>query len=167
MGDFDQDTRVAPLGEGRFRIELSRDWEIRGPNGGYIAAISLRAAGHEARLDRPACFSGHFLGVGDFSTTDIFVEPIEQGRLVLLIDTMGWIAASQPHPGPDFTAPNIDLTVGLHQIDPKSEWLLADHACEVATGGLMGATGRVWSENRRLLATGGAQLYCVPVPRPD
>ena len=44
MGDFEADTRLE--GEnGRYRASISRDWEIWGPNGGYVAAIALRAAG--------------------------------------------------------------------------------------------------------------------------
>ena len=48
------------------RAELSRDWEIWGPNGGYVASIALRAAGAHSRFDRPATLVGHFLGVADF-----------------------------------------------------------------------------------------------------
>ena len=33
-----------------------------------------------------------------------------------------------------------------------------------AIGGLIHATGRVWSASGELLASGGSQLYCVPAP---
>ena len=52
--------------DGHYQATLSRDWEIWGPNGGYIAAIALRAAGAHSRFDRPATLVGHFLGVADF-----------------------------------------------------------------------------------------------------
>ena len=77
---------------------------------------------------------------------------------------MSWPAACQPHPDAAFVAPNLDVTAWFHAAAPESEWLLADHECRVATGGLMGTTGRVWSHDRRLLASGGAQLFCVPAP---
>jgi acyl-CoA thioesterase II len=67
MGDLEQDTRVEGT-DGKYTAELSRDWEIWGPNGGYIASIALRAAGAHSRFDRPASIVGHFLGVADFST---------------------------------------------------------------------------------------------------
>jgi hypothetical protein len=44
MGDLERDTRLAG-GEGRYTATLSRDWEIWGPNGGYLASLALRAAG--------------------------------------------------------------------------------------------------------------------------
>src|SRR5262249_55377780 len=65
MGDLALDTAVAGR-DGRYTANLSRDWEIWGPNGGYVAAIALRAAGAHSRFDRPASLVGHFLGVGHF-----------------------------------------------------------------------------------------------------
>jgi acyl-CoA thioesterase len=42
--DFDRETAVRPLGDGRYESRLDRAWWVhRGPNGGYLAAIVLRA----------------------------------------------------------------------------------------------------------------------------
>jgi acyl-CoA thioesterase-2 len=270
MGDFEADTRVEGE-QGRYRAMLSRDWEIWGPNGGYVATIALRAAGREARIARPASLAAHFLGVARFEAVDVEVTPLHQGRssesfrvgvrqgerpileaivrtaargpglehdvarapelpapeglrnrdelykaewgppfpfwsnletrpihperfeeeprprepvwrewyrfrpratfddpfvdagrVLLLLDTLSWPAASQPHPDAPFRAPNLDVTAWFHRAEPESEWLLADHESHVAEGGLMGTTGRVWSRAGRLLASGGAQLFCVP-----
>jgi acyl-CoA thioesterase-2 len=65
MGDLAVDTRVEG-GSGEYRAALSRDWEIWGPNGGYIASIAMRGAGAHSRFDRPASLVGHFLGVASF-----------------------------------------------------------------------------------------------------
>ena len=272
MGDFEVDTRVEVLGQGRYRAELSEDWNIWGPNGGYVAAIALRAAGREARIPRPASFSAHFLSVARFAPVEIRVtalrrgrrsesfrvaieqegrsileamartaaegpglehdvarmpdvpdpeelkssdslrdpewpvyafwqnldarpvwperfserfvprDPIfrewyrfrpratfedlflDAGRQLLLIDTLSWPAACQPHPEPDFQAPNLDVSAWFVRSDPAGEWLLADHECPIAESGVMGTTARIWSRDGRLLAQGGAQLLCVPVP---
>ncbi len=41
---FEADTAIEPLGGGRFAAELSERWWVsRGPNGGYVAAVILRA----------------------------------------------------------------------------------------------------------------------------
>ena len=276
MGDFELDTRLERVAEDRFRATLSRDWEIWGPNGGYVASIALRAAGQVAKVQRPASFSGHFVSVGQFDTIDVGVRTIRAGRrtesfavsitqagrplfeglvrtaaqgpglehdvaeipeetlpselrsiqevvdeqlgdaaedspfpfwsnfdvkpvwperfvpgprqahdpifrewyrftprpsfddpfldaarALLMIDTASWIAASQPHPNSPFVAPNLDVTAWFHRAEPDSEWLLVDTRCSVAEAGLMGTEACVWSESGKLLATGGAQLFCV------
>ncbi len=51
--DFAAETAVHALGDGRFAAEINPKWDvIRGPNGGYIAAIILRAL--LAAVDDPA-----------------------------------------------------------------------------------------------------------------
>jgi acyl-CoA thioesterase len=81
MGDLETDTAVEPIGEdGRSRARLSRDWEIWGPNGGYLAVIALRAAGATTPLRRPASFTCHFLGVADFDAVDLEVRPLRVSK---------------------------------------------------------------------------------------
>ncbi|NNL65553.1 MAG: thioesterase family protein [Myxococcales bacterium] len=280
MGDFEIDTRLTPVeGEpGRYRISLSEDWRIWGPNGGYLAGIALRAAGLEARVRRPASFHAHFLSIARFDSVDVTVTPVRVGRRsesfrvtieqtgkpilealvrtaaevpglshdvapmpevpapdglrnvetllrdfgraddskhafwqnlerrpidperlrsdewkagppslvewyrfrprdrfddvfldaarsLLLLDTLTWPAAAQPHaPEPGFIAPNIDVTSWFHAAAPEEPWLLADVEGPIAAGGLMGTRGRVFSASGQLLASGGAQLFCVPEP---
>jgi len=71
MGDLAADTTVTGS-IGRYQARLSRDWEIWGPNGGYLASIALRAAGAHSQFGRPVSISGHFLGVATFD--DVIVE---------------------------------------------------------------------------------------------
>ena len=53
MSAFARATTPEPLGDGRYRATMSRDWWIvRGPNGGYVAAVLVRAM--EAELADPA-----------------------------------------------------------------------------------------------------------------
>ncbi len=66
MGDLATDTAIAACADGRFTANLSRDWEIWGPQGGYLASFALRAAGAHCGLARPASIVGHFLGVASF-----------------------------------------------------------------------------------------------------
>ena len=273
MGDFELDTRVEGSA-GKYKAHISQDWEIWGPNGGYVAAIALRAAGMEAEVKRPASFTCHFLSRAKFDNVDLEVDVVQRGRrsesihvvmrqegrpivqgllrtaaegpglkhdvatmpevpepeglktwpqifpeqegppypfwnnvegrvmdperaleqprrpyppvyrewyrfqpratfddlwvdagrLLLMIDTLSWPAASMPYVDPEYQAPNLDVTAWFHRAAPESEWLLADHEGPLAEGGLMGTTARIWSREGKLLASGGAQLLCVPVP---
>lgn len=79
MGDLAADTALEGAG-GRYSIELSRDWEIWGPNGGYLAAIALRAAGAEAKFPRPASFYCQFLAVADFGLVDLEVTTLRSSK---------------------------------------------------------------------------------------
>src|SRR6059036_459132 len=80
MGDLASDTAVEGL-DGRYTARFSRDWEIWGPNGGYIASLALRAAGAHSRFDRPASLVGHFLGVATFDRPlDIRVETLRPAK---------------------------------------------------------------------------------------
>jgi acyl-CoA thioesterase len=90
---------------------------------------------------------------------DLFIDA---ARPLILLDTFGWPAVYQKYKGADYTAPNLDTNVCFHQFAPQSEWLLVDHECPMATDGLLGVNGRVWSADGRLLAGGSAQLCCIP-----
>jgi len=80
LGDFEIDTRLEPSGESEFRATLSEDWAIWGPNGGYVAAIALRAVGLVSKVGRPATFAGHFLSVARFEEIDVRVTAVKIGR---------------------------------------------------------------------------------------
>jgi acyl-CoA thioesterase len=73
LGDFAVDTAVSGA-DGRYTATLSPEWEIWGPNGGYVATIALRAAGAESRFTRPATFTGQFLSVARFEPVELHVE---------------------------------------------------------------------------------------------
>jgi len=275
MGDLGIDTEVRGR-DGRYTAELTRDWEIWGPNGGYIAAIALRAAGAHSRFDRPVTLVGHFLGVADFTTVDIEVKTLREAkraesihvsmtqhgqaifdamvwavgdvsgfehdvtempdvpapdalpsneerlaaaggrqsfkfwenfdqrspmwiddwenrptrepefsqwfrylprstfddpwldacRSLILLDTIGWPAASQLHPRVGFIAPSIDLSVAFHRSMPDEPWLFAQATSPSANGGLVACESRVWARSGELLAVGASQLLCRPAPTP-
>jgi len=61
---FDADTAIEPAGDGRWRAEISERWFVgRGPNGGLLAALAVRAmealAGDPERV--PRSLTLHFL----------------------------------------------------------------------------------------------------------
>jgi acyl-CoA thioesterase len=286
-----------------FATTLSREWEIWGPNGGYLAALALRAAGLSAEIGRPASFYCHFLRSPEFAPVELevtalrrgrrseslsvgmtqagrpvlqalvrtaaqapgyehqeprppevppagelrnieqllapdrrppfafwanierrptdqtdphrgraaeqadhaddanqavrthqpagaaepsstsepsravarewtrfrptatFADPfLEAARALILLDTYGWPAAYRRYRDRSMVAPNLDTAAWFHRFNPRSEWLLIDQACPIGHAGLLGVGGRVWDSEGRLLATGGAQLCCLPAP---
>ena len=76
MANFLDDTRVEPGEPGRFGAALSPSWAVWGPNGGYVAAIALRAALAQSRLPRPASLQCHFLAVGEFASVELRVTSL-------------------------------------------------------------------------------------------
>jgi acyl-CoA thioesterase-2 len=272
MGDLDQDTRLEGS-DGHYRATLSPDWEIWGPNGGYLAVIALRAAGAEARVRRPVAFAAHYLSVARFAPVDLevtvlhrgrrseslrvtmrqegrpileamvrtaaevpglahdaapapdvtgpdglrnsrelygreaqyrfwynfesrpvdpdtwrdgrpsrapvvrewyrflptarFDDPfLDAGRALLLVDTLVWPASCQHHVMPAYLAPSLDVVAWFHRACHDAEWLLCEARAPIAEGGLIGGGVRIFTPDRRLVASGGALLFCVPAPPP-
>jgi acyl-CoA thioesterase len=60
---FDADTAIEPLGGGRFAAAMSERWWVgKGPNGGYVAAVILRAIQALGGTERaPRSLTVHFL----------------------------------------------------------------------------------------------------------
>jgi len=80
MGDLGVDTAVTKVADGRYRATVSREWEIWGPMGGYMASFALRAAGAESTFTRPASFFCHYLGVARFDEIELDVTKLRGGR---------------------------------------------------------------------------------------
>jgi acyl-CoA thioesterase len=82
---FERDTAVTALGEGRYGARIDRGWWIiAGPNGGYVAAIVLRAVvaavGDATRRPRSATF--HYLRPPDEGPVEVEVTVERSGRNV-------------------------------------------------------------------------------------
>lgn len=88
MGALHIDTAVRRDGD-RLAANLSEDWNIWGPNGGYVAAIALRAAGALAPADhRPATLSVQYVAVGAFGHADVDATVAKRGRNAWLINVV-------------------------------------------------------------------------------
>ena len=107
-----------------------------------------------------------------FRPESTFDDPwVDAARSVILLDVCGWPAASRHHAHrwpdrPEWMAPNVDLYVAFHEPAAADPWLLIDGHAPSGGAGLIGWTGRVWSTDRRLVASGAGQLLCRPVPPP-
>jgi acyl-CoA thioesterase len=121
----------------------------RRPQGSATADPAAPIVREWVRFEPTPCFN------------DLFIDA---ARPLILLDTFGWPAVYQKHRGVDYIAPNLDTYVGFHQFPAQSEWLLVDHECPIATGGLLGVSGRVWDVDGGLVASGSGQLCCIPKP---
>jgi len=95
-----------------------------------------------------------------------FADPaVDACRLLVLLDTMQWPAATLAYRASDMThiAPSLDLSVIFHRAAPDDEFLLVEARSPAATGGLVGGTAAVWGGGR-LLATSTQQMLCRPAP---
>jgi len=80
VGDLGIDTAVTQVSDGRWRARLSEDWNVWGPNGGYVASVCLRAAGAACGLARPATIACSYLAVGQFGDVDLEVDVLRATR---------------------------------------------------------------------------------------
>ena len=85
MGNLGADTELEPIGEDHYRATLSPDWAMWGPNGGYLAAIALRAAGAATGLSRPASLACSFIGTATFDPVDLRVTRLRGGKRAELL----------------------------------------------------------------------------------
>ena len=79
---FALDTAVSPLGEGLYRAEIQPEWRVERPNGGYVAAIVLRAVttelGDPARPPRSVTI--HYLRPPEDGPAEVAVAVERTGR---------------------------------------------------------------------------------------
>ncbi|HEY7126738.1 MAG TPA: thioesterase family protein [Ktedonobacterales bacterium] len=80
MPNFEHDTRVAQAQTG-WQATLSPNWQVQGPQGGYVAAIALRAmaaAVEEGFI--PVSLTGQFLTSATAGPAEIDATLLRQGR---------------------------------------------------------------------------------------
>lgn len=83
MHPFDVATTVTPAGPGRFTGTFERRWWVqRGPNGGIVAALILRAMQETiADADRlPRSLTIHYIAPADEGPCEVATEIVRQGR---------------------------------------------------------------------------------------
>jgi acyl-CoA thioesterase len=116
------------------------------------------------RLDDPATFRAWYR----FLPTAVFDDPyLEAARVAMLVDIAGWpalIRGLSPADEERWIAPSLDLAMTFHAPPQGAEHLLLDGFASVATGGLAGGGGSVWSPDGRLLGSGTQQLIFRPLP---
>jgi len=85
---FAIDTAVTRVGERRYAARIDHGWWIvRGPNGGYLAAIVLRAITTDVAAEsrRPRSFTVHYLRPPRAGDVEIVVQPERVGRTTTVV----------------------------------------------------------------------------------
>ncbi len=113
--DFDAETAVATLGDGRYSAGLDRSWWVqRGPNGGYLAAIVLRALTETvADPERtPRSLTVHYAAPPGDGALEVATTIEREGRSLTTVSArfeqdgrlvgLALAAFSKPRPGPEF-----------------------------------------------------------------
>lgn len=132
MSRFANDTAVTPIAPGRYAAHIYRDWWIeRGPNGGFLAAIVLRAILAEVNEPerRPRSFTLHYLRPPVEGPCEVTVTVERAGRALTTVSArltqngkdcvVAMAALGHDRPGPtlhDHPAPEVPGPDGL---DPR------------------------------------------------
>lgn len=134
MGDLSVDTAVVVAPDGVWKATLSEDWNVWGPNGGYVASICLRAAGAAMGIARPATIACHYLTVADFGDVDLNVEVlrassrtaaahvqmVQNGRLVADSTVWGVADVLDGYEWVDVVRPNVVEPDAITPADPAA-----------------------------------------------
>ncbi len=83
MTPFEQETAISDLGAGRYGVDVSGNWSVpTGPNGGYVAALILRAL--TAAVDDPSraprSLTIHYLSAAREGPAEVAVTVERTGR---------------------------------------------------------------------------------------
>lgn len=119
MTKLERDTRIVGK-DNTYRARLHPDWQVWFPNGGYMAAILLRAVGVASTFNRPLSFTCHFLSVPQLGEVDISVASAKRTRNAesltfsmsqngkLIIQGMAWTGREvDGYMHDDFTMPKV------------------------------------------------------------
>jgi acyl-CoA thioesterase len=86
--EFDRATAVRPLGDGSYEAEIDERWNVvRGPHGGYIAAILLRALTHTVADESrsPCSLTVYYLAAPAAGPVTIRVRSERAGRSMTML----------------------------------------------------------------------------------
>jgi len=130
VGDLEHDTRLTGS-DGTYEGSLPEDWGIWGPNGGFVGAVLLRAAGSHAELARPASLAVAFLRRGDFGPVQLATRTLRRTRRAEAVavsmtqdarpiaEALAWfVLDALPSPGHDVAPlPDVPRPDGLESND--------------------------------------------------
>jgi acyl-CoA thioesterase len=131
---FERDTGVRRVGAGRFEVRFDRGWWIsRGPNGGYVAAVVLRALAAEVDAAErvPRSFTVHFTAPPSEGMAEVEVTLERRGRSMTTatarllqgdrLCALAIAAFSAPRRGPEFQEERFPRVAPPERAEPRPE----------------------------------------------
>jgi acyl-CoA thioesterase len=76
METLEQQTAVEQIASGKYRGNVSEEWKLWTPVGGYLASIALRAAQAASSMARPVSVTCHYLHEATFGPVDLDVTTL-------------------------------------------------------------------------------------------
>lgn len=81
MSELADDTRIEPLGPGRFGARITDRWSIgTAPNGGYLAVITTKSIAASLPHPHPFSVTTHYLSTAKPGPGEVAVEVVRTGR---------------------------------------------------------------------------------------
>ena len=81
VSELEDDTRLEPIGRGRFRTRITDRWSIgSAPNGGYLAVITTKSIAATLPHPHPFSVTTHFLSTARLGTAEVQVETVRSGK---------------------------------------------------------------------------------------
>jgi len=133
---FDRDTQLEPIEENRFRGKVDEGWWIvKGPNGGYLAAILLRAMQLTVNQSEraPRSMSVYYLSTAKAGPIEIETALEKRGRSITTVTArmlqrrnpiaLAVAALGKPFSNVDFqdvTMPDVDPPEAFAELSSKS-----------------------------------------------
>jgi acyl-CoA thioesterase len=107
FADLERDTRVEGS-DGRYTTVLSPHWVVWSPQGGYLMALLLRAAGAASEFAKPLSLACHFLSAPKIGKAELVVTSLRKTRIAeslrvsceqdgrLFLEAMVWTGDTVP-----------------------------------------------------------------------
>ncbi len=131
---FATDTAVVRVGEHRYAATIDQGWWIlRGPNGGYLAALILRAITTDVTdpARRPRSFTVHYLRPPHAGAVELVVQPERAGRTTTVVTArmlqdgkltaLAVAALGSDRPGPEFAHLVMPEVPGPDELPPHPQ----------------------------------------------
>ncbi len=146
MADLERDTAVVldtgDEQQSTFTAEVSEEWAIWGPMGGYIASIALRAAGEHCGRNRPASINTSFLAAAQFAPVRIRTETLRSTRVATCVRV---VMTQNDRPVLEATVWGTDANVGLDHHTARRGPDVPHHSALTSAADLLAAQGESWT----------------------